>query len=247
MGTSTDRIYSTALVTGASSGIGKATALALARQGMAVVAVARRADRLAELATAGCAVLAMDVTDRERMAALIEDVAPDVVVNNAGIARMGNLGGAMSGDIDEQLAVNVTAVMEILRVAIPIMRARGRGHIVNISSIAAHHAFPGMPIYAATKAAVAALTDQLRLEVLGTGIRITEIIPGRVETEIFGNALGDAEEARQRFFDGYNALLPEDVADAIAYAVSTPPHVNLSRIEIVPTHQVPGGLSFHRG
>lgn len=239
--------YSTALVTGASSGIGKATALALAQRGLAVVAVARRAEALAGLAAAGCAVLPLDVTDHERMAALVEDVAPDVVVNNAGTARMGNLGGSMSGDITDQMAVNVSAVMEILRVAIPIMRAKARGHIVNVSSIAAHHVFPGMPVYAATKAAVAALTDQLRLEVAGTGIRVTEIIPGRVETAIFANALGDAEEARQRFFDGYEALRPEDVAEAIAYAVTAPPHVNLTRLEIMPTHQVPGGLSFHRG
>ncbi len=128
----------------------------------------------------------------------------------------------------------------------PGMVERDRGHIVNISSIAAVYNFGGNTIYHATKAAVHTLSRQLRVDGYGRRVRVTEICPGRVETEIFGRLLGDMEQAQREFYDGYESLKPEDIADAIEFALDAPRHVNIGHIEILPTFQVPGGLNFER-
>jgi len=239
--------YKTALVTGASAGIGSVVVERLAKQGLEVHAVARDADRLGALARrSGCVPHALDITDTAALTDLVHGLDVDVLVNNAGVSRTGNILTADEFAIDEQVAVNLRAVLHLVRLIMPGMVARDRGHIVNISSIAGVYNFGGNTIYHATKAAVHTLSRQLRVDGYGRRIRVTEICPGRVETEIFGRLLGDMEAAQREFYDGYESLKPEDIADAIEYALDTPRHVNIGHIEILPTFQVPGGLTFER-
>jgi NADP-dependent 3-hydroxy acid dehydrogenase YdfG len=219
--------YRTALVTGASTGIGAVVVERLARR-------------------TGCIPHAVDITDTAALAETLRDLDIDVLVNNAGVSRTGNILTADEFAVDEQIAVNIQAVLHLVRLLMPGMVERDRGHIVNISSIAAVYNFGGNTIYHATKAAVHTLSRQLRVDGYGRRVRVTEICPGRVETEIFGRLLGDMEEAQRQFYDGYESLKPEDIADAIEFAIDSPRHVNIGHVEILPTFQVPGGLNFER-
>ena len=239
--------YRTALVTGASTGIGSVVVERLAKQGLTVHAVARNEQRLAELARrCGCVPHAVDISDTAALTELVRDIEVDVLVNNAGVSRSGNILTADEFAIDEQIAVNIQAVLHLVRLIMPGMVERDLGHIVNISSIAGVYNFGGNTIYHATKAAVHTLSRQLRVDGFGRRIRVTEICPGRVETEIFGRLLGDMEAAQREFYDGYESLKPADIADAIEFALDAPRHVNIGHIEILPTFQVPGGLNFER-
>jgi NADP-dependent 3-hydroxy acid dehydrogenase YdfG len=242
---SPDLGYEPALVTGASSGIGKVTARDLSALGLKVTGLARRADKMKDLEADGIATATGDVTDRAAMQALIDRLKPDVLVANAGTARVGNISGDSAAALDLMIATNVTAVIDLLRFAIPHMRANGRGHIVLIGSVAGHYLFGGMPLYNVTKQAIAALADLLRIEVHGSNIRVTEIAPGRVRTEIFSVASGlDATAASEKFFDPYEILEPEDISAAICFAVSAPKRMNVSKIEVTPTVQHFGGMTF---
>src|SRR5471032_2463787 len=208
--------YKTALVTGASTGMGAAIVERFCREGLEVHALARNAERLNELAErTGCIPHAIDVCDLD---ASVEDV-------------------------DVQVEVNLQAVLHIVRLTMPGMVARDRGHIVNISSIAAIYNFGGNSIYHATKAGIHALSRQLRVDATGKRVRVTEICPGRVATDIFGHVHGDIEAARKQYIDGFELPLPSDIADAIAFAIAAPLAVNISNMEILPTLQVPGGLT----
>ena len=239
--------YKTALVTGASTGIGAVVVERLTKRGLEVHAVARDAERLGDLARrTGCTPHAVDITDTAALAEALRGIEVDVLVNNAGVSRPGNILSADEFAVDEQVAVNIQAVLHLVRLIMPGMVERDLGHIVNISSIAAVYNFGGNTIYHATKAAVHTLSRQLRVDGYGHRIRVTEICPGRVETEIFGRLLGDMEAARRLYYDGYESLKPEDIADAIDYAIGSPRHVNIGHLEIMPTFQVPGGLNFER-
>ncbi|MER7083264.1 NADP-dependent 3-hydroxy acid dehydrogenase YdfG [Saccharopolyspora kobensis] len=239
--------YKTALVTGASTGIGAVVVERLAKRGLQVHAVARNAERLDELAgRTGCTPHALDITDTAALTRELGGLEIDVLVNNAGVSRSGNILDADEFAVDEQIAVNIQAVLHLVRLLMPGMVERDLGHIVNISSIAAIYNFGGNTMYHATKAAVHTLSRQLRVDAYGRRVRVTEICPGRVETEIFGRLLGDMEEAQRRYYDGYESLKPEDVADAIEFAIGSPRHVNIGHVEILPTFQVPGGLNFER-
>ena len=239
--------YKTALVTGASSGIGAATVERLCREGITVHALARRADALAELAgRTGCVPHAMDVSDLDAVTRLAGGTEFDILVNNAGVDRPGSILGADAEGIDLLVDVNLRAVLQLCRLVVPGMAARNRGHVVNISSIAAAYNFGGNSTYHATKAAVHMLSRQLRIDLYGKMVRVTEICPGRVATDIFMNVHGNTPEVREKFLDGF--LLPEakDIADAIAFAIQAPAAVNVGHIEIMPTLQVPGGLQTMR-
>lgn len=239
--------YRTALVTGASTGIGAVVVERLAKQGLQVHAMARNAERLDELAKrTGCTPHAVDITDTAALARELDGLEIDILVNNAGVSRSGNILNADEFAIDEQIAVNIQAVLHLVRLIMPGMVERDLGHIVNISSIAAIYNFGGNTMYHATKSAVHTLSRQLRVDAYGRRVRVTEICPGRVETEIFGRLLGDMEEAQRRYYDGYESLKPEDIADAIDFAIGSPRHVNIGHVEILPTFQVPGGLNFER-
>lgn len=243
--------YTTALVTGASSGMGAATARLLVERGLTVHAVARDETRLNALAAEiGVVPHIIDVRDTALLESELADLPIDVLVNNAGVSRPGNVLDSVREDIDDMVDVNLRAVLHLARLLLPGMVERDLGHIVNISSIAAHYNFFGHTAYHATKAAVHQLSRQLRNDTLGRRIRVTEISPGRVETEIFGRNLGGSpeamEEARKTYYEGFESLTTAEIIGAIDFAVGAPRHANYGLIEVMPTFQVPGGLTFDR-
>lgn len=239
--------YKTALVTGASSGIGAAVVERLSGEGVQVHALARSADALTKLAErTGCIPHAIDVTDLDGITALTSEVAFDILVNNAGVDRPGSLLKADAQGIDLLVDVNLRAVLHLCRLVLPGMVARDRGHIVNISSIAGAYNFGGNSTYHATKAAVHMLSRQLRIDAYGKRVRVTEICPGRVATDIFAHVHGDSAETYERFVKGFELPQATDIADAIAFAIAAPVAVNIGHMEITPTLQVPGGLSTMR-
>lgn len=239
--------YRTALVTGASSGIGAAVVERLRREGLEVHAVARSAGALQDLAArTGCIPHAIDVTDRTALAKLAGEVEFDILVNNAGVDRPKKFLEAEDGDIDLLIDVNLRAVLHLCRLVVPGMAARDRGHVVNITSIAGNYNFGGNSTYHATKAGVAMLSNQLRIDTFGKRVRVTEICPGRVATDIFNHVHGDDPSIRERFIDGFELPQASDIADAIAFAIAAPVAVNIGHMEITPTLQVMGGLQTAR-
>lgn len=239
--------YKTALVTGASSGIGAAVVRRLRKEGLEVHALARSKDSLLALAEeTGCIAHALDVTDLEAVTQLTQRVPFDILVNCAGVDRPRRFLQAQADDIDLLLDVNLRAVLHLCRLVVPGMVERDRGHVVNISSIAGAYNFNGNSTYHATKAAVSMLSRQLRIDAFGKRVRVTEICPGRVATEIFAHVHGDSKETYERFVEGFELPQPEDIAEAIAFAIAAPIAVNIGHMEITPTLQVPGGLSTAR-
>jgi NADP-dependent 3-hydroxy acid dehydrogenase YdfG len=239
--------YKTALVTGASSGIGAAVVERLRSEGLQVHALARSAKALAELAErTGCIAHALDVTDLAGLGRLTKEVEFDVLVNNAGVDRPKPFLQADAEDIDLLIDVNLRAVLHLCRLVVPGMVKRDRGHVVNISSIAAAYNFGGNSTYHATKAAVSMLSRQLRIDAFGKRVRFTEICPGRVATDIFAHVHGDSADTYERFVKGFELPQAADIANAIAFAIAAPVAVNIGHIEITPTLQVPGGLQTTR-
>lgn len=239
--------YKTALVTGASSGIGAAVVERLCKEGLQVHALARSAGKLAELAgRTGCIPHAIDVADLGAVTRLSREVQFDVLVNSAGVDRPNSILKADAEGIDLLVDVNLRAVLHLCRLVVPGMVSRDRGHVINISSIAAAYNFGGNSTYHATKAAVSMLSRQLRIDAFGKRVRVTEICPGRVATDIFAHVHGDSEETRKRFIEGFELPEAKDIADAIAFAIAAPVAVNIGHMEITPTLQVPGGLSTAR-
>ncbi|MGM4914329.1 SDR family oxidoreductase [Rhizobium sp. 768_B6_N1_8] len=235
--------YKTALVTGASSGIGAAIVERFARENIEVHAIARSSDALAALAArTGCIAHTIDVTDRQAIAELAGRVEFDILVNNAGVDRPKKFLEADEGDIDLLVDVNLRAVLHLCRLIVPGMVARDRGHVINISSIAGNYNFGGNSTYHAVKAGVAMLSNQLRIDAFGKRVRVTEICPGRVATDIFNHVHGNDPSVRERFIDGFELPQASDIADAIAFAIAAPVAVNIGHMEITPTLQVMGGL-----
>ena len=230
----------TAVISGASSGIGAATARVLAGQGYQVVIGARRVERLQEVAAAaGPNVTAahLDVTDPESVAAFTAGIERcDVLVNNAG----GALGLAPIEDADEEqwrwmYEANVLGTLRVTRALLPALKAAA-GQVVVIGSVAGTEVYDGGAGYTAAKHAEHAFAETLRLELLGTGVRVAEIAPGLVETEFSLVRLG-SQEASDRVYAGLTPLTADDVADVIGYVVSRPPHVSLGYIRLTPTAQ----------
>ena len=236
--------YRTALVTGASAGMGLAIAERLQREGLEVHAIGRNRAGLDALSeSAGCTTHVVDVTDTAALERLLGGLEIDVLVNNAGVSRSGNILSSGRFDVDEQVDVNLRAALHLARLTLPGMIRRNRGHVFNITSIAGHYEFSGHTVYHATKAAMHTVSRQLRVDAFGSDVRVTEICPGRVETDIFARVQNiPPDEARRLYFDDYDCPKPGDIADAVAYAIGVPRHVNVGLIEIVPTRQVPGGL-----
>ncbi len=243
MTTSTDRPRR-ALVTGASSGIGAATVRRLRAEGWDVVATARRADRLEALAAdTGVTTVVADVTDDADVAALVAHVRDtgglDAVVNNAGGAF--GLDPVAEADVAQWRAMyelNVLGTLRVTQGVLPLLRERGAGDVVVVTSTAAHGAYPGGAGYTAAKHAERMISETLRWELVGEPIRVIEVAPGAVATEEFSLVRfdGDAERAAQ-VYAGYQPLVAEDVADAIAWTLTRPAHVNVDLLVVRPRAQ----------
>ena len=233
-----------AVVTGASSGIGAASARQLAQAGFHVVAGARRTDRLAPLAEeVGATTLALDVTDPASVAAFAAAVRDDhghadLLVNNAGTGLgLDPIERGRDEDWQAMLDTNVVGLLRVTRAFLPLLRAAPHAHIVNLGSIAGFEVYPGGAGYTASKHAVRAVTDTLRLELNGEPIRITEIAPGMVETEFsLVRFHGDTAKADQ-VYAGVQPLTADDIADCIVWAVTRPPHVDIDFMVVRPVAQ----------
>ncbi|WP_445633376.1 Short-chain dehydrogenase/reductase SDR [Nostoc sp. DSM 114161] len=242
----TDKV---AIVTGASSGIGEATALALAAEGATVAIAARRSDRLqtleARITSAGGKVLSIttDVSDEAQVEALVSKTHSkfgrvDILINNAGVMLLGSIDGADTEDWRRTFNINVLGLMYATHKVLPLMKAQGIGHIVNISSVAGRIANAGSAVYNASKWAVGAFSEALRKEVYQNNIRVTIIEPGLVATELPQHITDSkALEQAKNFYGSVKNLESEDIANAIVYAVTQPQHVNVNEILIRPTEQ----------
>ncbi len=240
----------TALITGASAGIGAASARRFAQDGANLVLVARRLDRVSELcdtlaSTHGVTAWAypLDVRDldavKEFARRLEQDqIGVDILLNNAGLAR--GLSALHEGDVqdwEEMIDTNLKGLLYMSRTFIPGMVERNSGHVVNIGSIAGHMVYPSGNVYNATKFGVKALTQGMSVDLVGTAVRVSSVDPGLVETEFSEVRFrGDSTRAAA-VYEGYRPLRPEDVADAISYVVNAPPHVNVLDLLIMPTDQ----------
>jgi NADP-dependent 3-hydroxy acid dehydrogenase YdfG len=229
-----------ALVTGASSGIGEATVRALAAAGFDVVAAARRVERCEEVAReVGGRALRLDVADPDSVAKLAAELPElSVVVNNAG----GALGLEPVAEADEEnwrqmYETNVMGVMRVTKALLPALERSGNGYVVVVGSVAGVEVYPGGAGYTAAKHAANAVTRTLRLELLGKPIRVSEVAPGMVETEFSLTRFGGDEAKASKVYEGTTPLTAEDVADAIAYVVTRPPHVDVDYLSIKPTDQ----------
>jgi NADP-dependent 3-hydroxy acid dehydrogenase YdfG len=230
----------TAVITGASSGIGAATAVRLAKEGFDVVLGARRMDKLREVAEAsGGRPLPLDVTDGGSVAAFAQEITElDVLVNNAGLAS----GLQPVGELEEDrvrlmMETNVLGLLRTTQALLPKLEAGDGGHIVNVGSIAGFETYPGGAGYTASKHAVRAISQTMRIDLLGRPIRITEVSPGMVETEFSMVRFdGDLDKAA-KVYEGLKPLTGDDVADCIAWAVTRPRHVDVDEIVVRPVAQ----------
>ena len=236
--------YKTALVTGASSGIGEATVKALSERGIQVYAAARRKDKLDDLANlTACIPVVLNVRDKDAIYSTFENLEIDILVNNAGIGRgFEALFKADPEDIQTTLETNVIGAAHVIRAVGAGMVKRNRGHVINIGSVAGLYPI-NSSVYGSSKGAIHSMSQNLRIELKGTRIRVTEICPGRVETNFFNIAVNDPAKSAQAF-DGYEALKSKDIADAIIYAIDTPWRVNIGTIELSPTEQTFGGMEI---
>jgi 3-hydroxy acid dehydrogenase/malonic semialdehyde reductase len=232
-----------AVVTGASSGIGAATAIALGRQGYQIVVGARRVERLQRVAGEEGLALRLDVTDEASVNDFVKQIASrfgriDVLVNNAGGAL--GLNPVAEAKDDEWIGMwktNVLGLMWVTRACLPLLRKAKHGHIVNIGSIAGFETYRGGAGYTAVKHAVRAITRTLRLELNGEPIRITEVAPGLVETEFSVVRFHGDRKAAKAVYEGMKPLTAEDVADCVVFAVTRPPHVDIDEIVVRPVAQ----------
>jgi clavulanate-9-aldehyde reducatase len=236
-----------AAVTGASSGIGAATATALSRAGATVALAARRRDRLEQLAQAldgPSSIHEVDVSDEQQARSFVEAAHAEhgglhVLVNNAGLMLLGAVHGADTADWRRMLDVNLWGLLVCTHAALPLIAGSGGGDVVNVSSVAGRRADAGAAVYNMTKFGVHAFSEALRQEALHAGVRVTVVAPGFVETELQGHntdpvVIRAMSRSREQIGE---VLKPEDVADAIVHAVTRPPHVCVNEVVVRPTGQ----------
>ncbi|SEP52717.1 SDR family NAD(P)-dependent oxidoreductase [Amycolatopsis saalfeldensis] len=246
----------TVFVTGASAGFGAAITRRFVAEGARVVAAARSADKLAALASElGEAVLpvVLDVQDAEAVTSVIgalpgEWGQVDVLVNNAGLAKgLEPAHRAQLADWDQMIATNVTGLVHVTRALLPGMVERGSGHVINIGSIAGTYPYPGGNVYGATKAFVHQFSLNLRSDLHGTGVRVTNVEPGMVGGTDFSKVRFDGDEAKAgNVYAGTTPLTAEDIAESVHWASAQPPHVNVNVIEIMPVVQSSAALQIYR-
>ena len=250
----------TVFITGASAGIGAACARAFAREGARLILTARRAERLEALAAelreahgAESRAVELDVRDRAAVERAVAELPAewaeiDVLVNNAGLGRgLDKLHESDPEGWDEMMDTNVKGLLYVTRAVLPGMVARGRGHVVNIGSVAGHEVYPGGAVYCATKHAVGAITRGLRMDVLGTGVRVSTVDPGMVETEFSVVRFGGDRERADRVYRNMTPLTPDDIADAVVWVATRPPHVNIDEIILKPTDQASATMVHRHG
>ena len=245
----------TILITGASSGIGEGCARKFASQGARLILNSRSADKLTALAEelkekydAECYLMPFDVCNRESAAAALNALPQewksiDVLVNNAGLAI--GVDKEYEGNLDEWDVVidtNVKALLSMTRLVVPGMVERGRGHIINIGSIAGDAAYPGGSVYCATKAAVKALSDGLRIDLVDTPLRVTNIKPGLVETNFSVVRFRGDKEKADNVYRGIKPLNGDDIAEVVYFAASAPEHMQVAEILVMPTYQATGTI-----
>jgi 3-hydroxy acid dehydrogenase/malonic semialdehyde reductase len=246
----------TILVTGATAGFGAAMARRFVRDGHRVIAAARRADRLQALREElGVALLplTLDVSDATAVAALPGSLSPewrevDVLVNNAGLALgLDPAQKASIADWDRMVAVNVSGMMHATHALLPGMVERNRGHIINVSSTAAIYPYPGGHVYGASKAFVTQFSLNLRADLVGTSVRVTDLEPGLCGgTEFSVNRFGGDTARASAVYAGTVPLTADDIAEAASWVIGLPPHMNINRMEMMPTCQAPGPLAVRR-
>ncbi len=245
-------------ITGASAGIGAATALAFAAEGCRLLLAARRAGKLAEVALRARELGAravysidLDVRDHRAVQTAIDDLPEewaeiDILVNNAGLSRgLEKLYVGKLQDWEEMIDTNVKGLLYVTRAVVPGMIVRGRGHVINLGSTAGEITYPNGAVYCATKAAERAINDGLRQDVLGTPVRVTSVDPGMVETDFSLVRFRGDEERAAKVYKGVKPLTGSDVAQAIVWAASRPDHVNIARILMTPVQQA-NSLLFSR-
>lgn len=239
-----------ALITGATSGFGKATADLLAKHGCNLIITGRRADKLEAThhiieEKYGTKVLSycFDVRNLNQCAELANDlgereIVPDILINNAGLASGKNkIQEGLIADWEKMIDTNIKGLLYITRCILPAMIDKNEGHIVNIGSTAGHIVYPEGNVYNATKFAVKALNEAINLDLAGTNIRCCSIDPGAAETEFSVVRFHGDEEKAKKVYAGYTPLSAEDIADAILYVLQTPPHVNITSLVMYPTAQ----------
>ena len=247
-----------ALITGASSGMGAACARKFAQNGYTLLLNARSNDKLQSIKTdlqssygVDVVLLPFDVRDRQAAANAIQSLPEeyqsiDVLVNNAGLAL--GIDKEYEGteeNYDTMIDTNITALLMITRLIVPGMVARGKGHIINIGSVAGDAAYPGGSVYCATKAAVKVLSDGLRMDLVDTPLRVTNIKPGLVETNFSVTRFAGDKERADKVYQGIKPLTGEDIAEVVFFAASAPAHVQIAEVLVLATHQASGSL-VHR-
>lgn len=239
-----------ALITGATSGFGKATADLFAKEGCNVIITGRRAEKLEALTNIlkekyhtqvisycfdvrnmnQCVEMANDLAERE--------IIPDILVNNAGLASGKNkIQEGLISDWEKMIDTNVKGLLYITRSVLPMMVARNEGHVINIGSVAGHLVYPEGNVYNATKFAVKALNEAINLDLVGTNVRCCSIDPGAAETEFSKVRFHGDEEKAKQVYEGYQPLKPEDIANIIYFVVTSPVHVNITNLIVYPTAQ----------
>ncbi len=246
----------TILVTGATAGFGAAFARRFVADGHRVIATGRRVERLAALAEElgeRLLPMALDVTDKAAVAGFVDSLPEgwrqiEVLVNNAGLAL--GLSPAWEADLadwDTMVATNVTGLIHVTRAILPGMVARNDGIILNLSSVAGVYPYPGGHVYGGSKAFVQQFSLNLRADLVGRNIRVTDIEPGMVQGSEFSTVrFGGDDNKAAAVYAGTNAMVPEDIAETAAWLISLPPHVNINRIEMMPTCQANGPFAVKR-
>ncbi|MBP2491526.1 NADP-dependent 3-hydroxy acid dehydrogenase YdfG [Rhizobium leguminosarum] len=234
--------YQVALVTGATSGIGRATVGKLREMGLTVYAVGRNAEALEELAReSGAKPVRADVRDTAEIVKQLHGTDVDILVNNAGIlSTRATFSEIEPSEIDAMIDINLKAPMHLTRAFLPAMVERKRGHLIYIGSSGGQAPYPNMAAYGPSKAGLSLFCDNLRCDLLGTSVRVTEVVPGRVQTELYRTAIA-GNQARTLLYDGYRPIQPSHIASIISNAIELPVFVDVARIEVFPTDQATGG------
>ncbi|KAN0077304.1 hypothetical protein V8E55_011159 [Tylopilus felleus] len=254
----------TVLITGASTGIGQATAILFAKGGANIILTARRGDALQNVAEQCTAAhkaagiqqggkfvpITLDVSDKNQIASFLEKIPQDlrnidVLVNNAGyVVGVDRVGDLSLENMENMFATNVFGLIALTQLFIKDFKARKTGHIINLGSIAGREPYAGGSIYCATKHAVNAFTGSLLRELVDTPIRVTEIQPGMVETEFSIVRYRGDKTAADKVYDGLQPLVAEDIAEEIVWAASRPPHVNLAEVYVLPVNQASATINY---